>query len=84
MTGLTPITREEMYLSNIAGESELPSDLTPITREEIYLNEIAERIDGIGTPTQAEIDIAVTNYFEEQGVDALFIDSQEIPEVLEG
>lgn len=84
MSEIEPITREELYLSAIAGESELPSDMEPITREEIYLNAILEKIDGIEKPTQEEIDIAVTNYFEEQGVDALFIDSQEIPEVLEG
>lgn len=82
-SGLTPITRQENYLAAIAGESELPDDMTPITREEIYLNAILSRIDKISTPTQEQIDVAVNNYFEEQGIDALFIDSADIPEVLE-
>ena len=39
---LTPITRREMYLSAIAGETELPTDITPITREEMYYQKILD------------------------------------------
>ena len=84
MTGLEPTTRQENYVSAIAGESELPEGMVPVTREEIYLNAILEAIANISTPTQEQINVAVTNYFEEQGIDALFIDSADIPEVLEG
>jgi hypothetical protein len=82
-TGLTPITRQEHYLSAIAGETELNIP-KPITREEIYLEAIYDELGSISDPTQEEINIAVTNYFEEEGIDALFIDSADIAEVLEG
>ena len=39
---LSPITRREIYLSAIAGETELPSDMTPITREEQYYQKILD------------------------------------------
>ena len=58
-TGLTPNTREEMYLSAAAGEistSDLP---TPATRKEKYLNAIANNGGGGGgggfTPTDAQL-----------------------------
>lgn len=38
---MTPITREERYLSAIAGEEDLPKDMMPNTREEQYLSAIA-------------------------------------------
>lgn len=82
-TGLNPQTRQEHYLSAIAGETELPID-EPVTREEIYLNAILERLSNIQRPTQEEINIAVNNYFDEEGIYALFIDSSQIAEVLEG
>ena len=84
-TGLNPITRQEIYLSSIADESELPSDMDPITREEIYLNAILGRIKGIGTPSKEDIATAVNAYLDEHGIgDNLFIASTDIPEVLEG
>ena len=50
-TGITPITREEQYLSYIAGESTtLPSE--PITRKEMYLQKIADNgVSGGVTPS---------------------------------
>lgn len=43
-----PITREEAYLSAIAGLSTLPSGMEPITREEWYLAQILENGGGTG------------------------------------
>lgn len=84
-TGLNPITRQENYLSAIANESELPSDMDPITREEIYLNAILERINGIGTPSKEDITESVNAYLDEHDIgDNLFIASADITEVLEG
>ncbi len=45
-----PITRREMYLSNMAGE-DTPLPEKPITREEMYLNTIAEH--GVGGASKA-------------------------------
>lgn len=42
-----PITRREMYYSNMAGQSTPLPD--PVTREEQYLKEIAENGGGGGT-----------------------------------
>lgn len=50
-TGLTPVTRREMYLSAAAGETETSVLPTPVTREEIYLNEIAQGGGGSGGTT---------------------------------
>ena len=84
-TGLNPITRQEKYLSAIADESTLPSDMDPITREEIYLNAILERIKNIGTPSKEDIAESVNAYLDEHGIgDNLFIASTDIEEVLEG
>ena len=47
-TGLTPVTRREMYLSAAAGETETSALPTPVTREEIYLNKIANGSGGGG------------------------------------
>ena len=52
-----PLTRQEMYLSKIAGEdTELPAE--PLTREEMYLDEIARNGGGGGgggvTPEQLD------------------------------
>lgn len=57
-TGLTPVTRREMYLSAAAGETETSELPTPVTREEIYLNEIAQGGGGGSgfTPTQEQLD----------------------------
>lgn len=41
---LTPVTREEHYLSAIAGLSELPEGMVPITREEIFLQAILDKV----------------------------------------
>ena len=42
-----PVTRQEMYLSNIAGQG-TPLPETPITREEAYLDAIAKGGGGGG------------------------------------
>ena len=58
-TGLTPNTREEMYLSAAAGETSTSDLPTPATRKEIYLNAIANNGGGGGggfTPTDAQLD----------------------------
>lgn len=58
-TGLTPNTREEMYLSAAAGETSTSDLPTPATRKEIYLNAIANNGGGGGggfTPTQEQLD----------------------------
>lgn len=55
-TGLTPVTRRELYLSAAAGETETSALPTPVTREEIYLNEIAQGGGGGGfTPTEGQL-----------------------------
>lgn len=55
-TGLTPVTRREMYLSAAAGETETSTLPAPVTREEIYLNEIAQGGGGGGfTPTEEQL-----------------------------
>lgn len=47
---MTPMTRQEIFLSNAAGNGDdLPE---PITREETYLKEICERIAAGVTPEQ--------------------------------
>lgn len=79
---LTPITREEYFLAR-AGGQDVPT-LEPITREEYFLEDIIEAIDAVSEPTQEQIDVAVEDYFDEHGIDTLFIDSEDIPEVLEG
>ena len=43
-----PVTRQEQYLSNIAGQG-TPLPETPITREEAYLEAIAKQGGGGGT-----------------------------------
>ena len=43
-----PITRQEMYLSNMAGQG-TPLPEAPITREEAYLDVIAKQGGGGGT-----------------------------------
>lgn len=43
--GLTPITREEMYLSAIAGDTTLPNGMTPITRKEMFLQRILDSLN---------------------------------------
>ena len=47
MSDLTPTTREEQYLSAIAGESTV--ELTPITRKEQYYQKILETIGSGGS-----------------------------------
>ena len=42
MSELNPITREELLLNSIAGETELPEGMEPITREEIYYQKIID------------------------------------------
>lgn len=45
-----------MYLSAIAGETELPTDMNPITREEIFLQKVLDNGTGGGgiTPTGSQ------------------------------
>lgn len=57
-TGLTPITRKEMYLSAAAGETETSALPQPVTREEIYLNEIANGSGGGGSGTSDYSDLS--------------------------
>lgn len=59
MADLEPITREEHYLSAIAGLTELPSDMTPITREEMFLQEILDNGGGGGEATGTK-EISIT------------------------
>lgn len=78
---MIPITRTEMFLANAAGQSngDLP---TPVTREDTYLNNICERLDNIDKPTDAQVQTAVDNYLDQNGV--VFNTSAEITEVLNG
>lgn len=79
---LEPITREEYFLARAGGQDvETPE---PMTREEHFLEDIIEAIDSVSEPTQEQVDSAVTDYFDEHGIDTLFIDSEDIQEVLEG
>lgn len=78
---MEPITRQDMFLANAAGQvnSDLP---TPITREEYYLNEICGRLDSMERPTDTQVQAAVDNYLDENGI--AFNTSAEISEVLNG
>ena len=48
MSKLEPLTREEHYLSAIAGETELPADMIALTRIEKYLKKILDNGTGGG------------------------------------
>ena len=78
---MEPITRKDMFLANAAGQvnSDLP---TPITREDYYLNEICGRFDSMERPTDEQVQAAVDNYLDENGI--AFNTSAEITEVLNG
>lgn len=73
MSELDPITRREIYLAKAGGQSvETPP---PITREEIFLDAINDRLDGIASPTQEQVDTAVEAYFEEHSAPYTFTDA---------
>ena len=78
---MEPITRQDMFLANAAGQSngDLPM---PITREDYYLNEICGRLDSMERPTDTQVQAAVDNYLNENGI--VFNTSAEITEVLNG
>lgn len=77
---MEPITRTEMYLAYAAGgDNDLP---TPVTREETFLNGVCARLDTIEKPTAEEIQTAVDNYLDENGISGLT--QAEIEEVLNG
>ena len=78
---MIPITRTDMFLASAAGQSngDLP---TPITREEEYLNDVCKRFDNIDKPTDEQVQAAVDNYLNENGI--VFNTSAEITEVLNG
>ena len=67
---MTPMTRQEIFLSNAAGNAEivLPN---PITREEIYLQELCERLKNVGSPSSEDIQAAVNAYLDEHGINQL-------------
>ena len=82
MTNLEPYTRVEKFLARAGGQNvETPE---PITREEIFLADVVEKIEGVDTPTQEQVDSAVETYFDDHGTTVLFNTSEEIPEILEG
>lgn len=78
---MEPITRQDMFLANAAGQvnSDLP---TPITREDYYLNEICGRLDSMERPTDTQVQTAIDHYLDENGI--VFNTSAEITEVLNG
>ena len=61
-SGVTPKTREEAYLSYIAGESDT-YPTTPTTRKEFYLDKIAQNGAG-GGPGGSDIDFTLANATE--------------------
>lgn len=54
---LTPVIREEEFLSAIAGESTMP---TPVIRREEFLAEIGNRVDGLAGDVEDLADIVPT------------------------
>ena len=54
---LTPVIREEEFLSAIAGESTMP---TPVIRREEFLAEIGNRVDGLANDVEDLADIVPT------------------------
>ena len=66
----TPQSRSEMYLATLSGDysGDLP---TPQSRAEEYLQKIVQ--EGLGPDlSQADIEQAVTNYLDENGVTLSF------------
>ena len=83
MNNLEPYTRVEKFLARAGGQDVTTPE--PITREELFLADVVEKIEGVDTPTQEQVDSAVNDYLDEHGIsDELFIASADIPEVLEG
>ena len=78
---MEPITRSEIFMAAAAGEytGELPE---PLTRNEYYLHKVCERFDNIDKPTDSQVQTAVDNYLDQNGV--VFNTSAEITEVLNG
>ena len=68
MGAIDPLTRKEQYFAYAGGEN-VSKPETPLTREEEYLNDICERLDDIGTPSAEDIQAAVTDYLDENGVE---------------
>ena len=57
---MTPMTRQEIFLSNAAGNGDdLPE---AITREEQFFRDICNRINNVGNPTDEQVQTAVNNY----------------------
>lgn len=61
---LTPVIREEEFLSAIAGESTMP---TPVIRREEFLAEIGNRVDGLANDVEDLADIVPTPEAEDSG-----------------
>lgn len=63
-----PLTRREQYLAYAAGQN-VDKPETPMNREEEYLDGICNRLDGISSPSAQDIQNAVNDYLDENGVE---------------